>query len=128
MKLTNCPDKIVYQGENHQESKHLSLPELAVLIDRDLMKVSNCYSELICHFEVKLKRFPYEYDGFEITLHSTICDVLEILKDEINKTLESYNKQILVRSNGAFRSRYCRFGYCIHFQYKKLSALKGGKE
>ena len=59
------PRILEYVGKNYQESKGLSLSELAVLIDRDLMKLAKRYSELKCYFEVELKSFPTNTMGFK---------------------------------------------------------------
>ena len=117
------PGKIVLVGHHYTESKKLSLPELALAVESDLLRLAANYPELCCHFQVKLER---EQGELQITLIGPEIDTLPILESDIEAIVDAYNKQILLQKNGRFLPRYCRFTYSIGFEHRKLSVLQGG--
>ena len=121
------PNKIICLGVNYHSSKNYSLPELALMIEADLLQLAGSYSELACHFETKLMAAQDGVDGLGVRLISAHSDTLMILQDEVERILESYNKQLLIRRQGRFYSYYCRFYYHIEFQHKKFRLIKGGQ-
>lgn len=126
MKLATYPNKIVLKGENYFKTKELSLPELALVIETNLLQLANSYFELTCAFEISFAPRNDNCDGLKIKLVTPYSDALVILQDEITQILGSYNQQILVREAGRICPRYCRFYYNIEFEHKKLSVIKGG--
>ena len=120
------PNKIIFMGENYRSSKGLSLPELAFMIEADLLQLANTYDELTCHFDVKLIPCKEGVDRLQVSLVAN-SDALMILQDEVHQIVESYNKQLLVRESGVLRNYYCRFYYDIEFQHKNLFPIKGGR-
>ena len=111
------------EGINYFKTKALSLPELALVIETDLLRLANSYHELACAFKIELAPHKDNCDGLKIKLISNHNDSLMVLRDEVYKILASYNKQILLEKAGRLSPRYCRFYYNVEFEYKKLSRL-----
>ena len=119
------PRHIDLEGYAYARSKDLSFPELLLVIETRLNNLSKRYYELGLFFELKIIEGNGR-DCFQVTLSSRYPDALDIVRDDVEQILWSYNKQLLVLEKGEFRPRYCRYNYVIQFNCEKFAMIKGG--
>ena len=115
------PSKICCVGSNYEQTKTAKISELTSIIEINLKKLADKYYELGANFEVE---YTDDVKTLDVFLTSHNVQALNILLDEIEHILWSYNKQILTQSGGCFKTRYLRFNYTIRFTHRKRERLK----
>ena len=113
------PSKICCVGDSYDRTKRFHLNWLLQFIEFDLKKLADKYCELVASFEVTL---DYDSKSINIALTSSNTQAFNILIDEIEHILWSYNKQVLTQSRGGFISRYLRFNYITKFYCTRKKA------
>lgn len=119
------PLSIFCVGHKFEESKDLSTEDLKIFIERDLDTLIKKYRELRVSYSLDSKRVGY--DAVIFLKVSVVCENISsyfLLKPLIENILWSYNKQVLLDSEGSFSSLYQRFKFEVNFHMPKSQELK----
>ena len=114
------PAKISCVGSNYGKSKDFNAKELLQIVEFDLNRLAKEYSEIGAEFRLSVGNDDQLL--LKVLFKSRNMQAFNILSDEIEHILWSYNKQILTHSRGEFVSRYLRFNYVIEFHHEEEAA------
>ena len=113
------PLRFTCTGENFENTKSLTLPELILYLEKDFRKLEkeNHWLELSIDLSIK-KNSHLECDLIEVFISTKRLSSFKVILNDIEKIIWGYNKQILVQNGGRFYSEYNRLEYIIHRSYQ----------
>ncbi len=111
-----APFKISCTGSNYEVTRHLSVKETILFIERDLNKLAKLNGDIFSSIKIILHLNQFtDTPRLEVNFSGPDINALSALYNEISEILWSYNRQILFQKGGLLEKVYHRFNYNLSF-------------